>query len=131
MKNMLKPPLLEHLIGLRNILKINESIHSCIVYSQLVITLHSFVNEKLSLFLPQCYSRPLPTTSVCQAKERHGGGSYSSVLLEQENPTWLKLWPQRPTTPPSFPSPHLTWYPSGWERVKSEILLLIQGNMGD
>ena len=50
----------------------------------------------------------------------HGEGSCSLALLVQESLTWPRLWPQKPTTPPSSLSPHLTWCQSGWGKVKSE-----------
>ena len=55
-----------------------------------------------------------------QGREHRGGGSCSLDPQAQESPTWLKPSQQRPTTPPSSPSPHPTWSPSGWERAKSE-----------
>ena len=58
-------------------------------------------------------------TSV-QERELPGEGSCCLGLQVRGSLTWPRLWPLRPTTPPSSPSPPLTWCRSGWERAKSE-----------
>lgn len=84
------------------------------------------------LFVLYCWNRLLnpalwydlirasPHFTLCsQANGLHGGASCCSALRERGSRIWPRLWPLRPTTPPSSPSPPQTSCPNGWERVRS------------
>ncbi|KAI4823947.1 hypothetical protein KUCAC02_012499 [Chaenocephalus aceratus] len=52
-------------------------------------------------------SRPRGEASCCSAPQARGSR------------TWLRLWPQRPTTPPSSPSPPQKWLGESEKLVKN------------